>query len=74
MNSIKLLCLAAISTSQAFLTTGSQAPNFENVPALKGLETGTVSLSDYKGKNLILVFYPDVHSNITPHLLNSLAD
>ena len=59
MKLLKLLSLAALScTSNAFLIPGSQAPNFTNVDALMGIDATKLSLDDYKGKNLIIMFYP----------------
>ncbi len=39
------------------LKVGEMAPDFE-VPAVKGTEKATIKLSDYRGKNVLLAFYP----------------
>jgi peroxiredoxin len=39
------------------LEVGSEAPDFE-VPAVTGDRRHKVRLSDYRGKNVVLAFYP----------------
>lgn len=41
----------------AELQVGQEAPDFE-LPTVAGEEKGTFKLSDHKGKNVVLVFYP----------------
>ena len=41
-------------TDQKTLNVGDQAPNF----TLKTIGMKDVSLADYKGKNVVLLFYP----------------
>ena len=63
----KLLSLAALTlTSSAFLMPGTQAPDFKNVDALLNLNKTQVSLDDFKGKYLVIIFYPGDFSNLDP--------
>jgi peroxiredoxin len=57
------------SATSALLTPGSQAPNFSNVDALLGHDTTKLSLNDYKGYNLIMIFYPGEFSVVTASTL-----
>jgi peroxiredoxin Q/BCP len=41
-------------TDNKTLNTGDRAPDF----TLKGIGLKEVSLKDYKGKNVVLLFYP----------------
>ena len=62
------------SVTSAFLTIGSQAPNFSNVDALVGLTAGKLSLNDYKGKNLLMVFYPGEFSVVSASTFIDIND
>jgi peroxiredoxin (alkyl hydroperoxide reductase subunit C) len=53
-----------------------KAPNFENVNAVasNGQDFVKVSLKDYKGKYLILVFYPFDFTYVCPTELIAFSD
>ena len=50
------------------------APQFKNINAVIGQEFKTVSLDDYKGKYLVLVFYPFDFTYVCPTELISFSD
>jgi len=52
------------------LTIGSQAPNF----TLKSSEKTDVSLSDYKGKNVVVLFFPLAFTGVCTTELCSIRD
>ena len=60
-------------TDEIKLEIGEMAPNF-SVEALVGNDTKKVSLSDYKGKWVVLFFYPADFTFICPTELGDLAD
>eukprot|EP00929_Paragymnodinium_shiwhaense_P006831 TRINITY_DN110798_c0_g1_i1.p1 TRINITY_DN110798_c0_g1~~TRINITY_DN110798_c0_g1_i1.p1 ORF type:complete len:222 (+),score=71.97 TRINITY_DN110798_c0_g1_i1:71-736(+) len=52
------MCLAFLATAQARLLIQKDAPLFELPAAMPDDSTKTVSLADFKGKYVILFFYP----------------
>ena len=52
--------------ASALIRPRDMAPDFKNVPAVLGLEFTKISLSDYKGKFLVLVFYPFDFTYVCP--------
>ena len=68
--------ILAFSSSQveALPNPRSQAPNFENVNAVINEEFKPVSLSDYKGKYLVVVFYPFDFTYVCPTELISFSE
>ena len=52
----------------------TQAPNFENINAVVNGEFKPVSLSDYKGKYVVLVFYPFDFTYVCPTELISFSE
>jgi len=62
-------------TEVTFAKVGQPAPDF-NLPSTKNLETlaENVSLSDYKGKWLILMFYPLDFTFVCPTELTAFSD
>ncbi len=64
--------LAGIAT--AFVRPRDIAPDFTNVPAVLGLEFTKLSLKDYKGKYLVLVFYPFDFTYVCPTELIAFSE
>ena len=64
--------LAGIAT--AFVRPRDIAPDFSNVPAVLGLEFTKLSLKDYKGKYLVLVFYPFDFTYVCPTELIAFSE
>ena len=64
--------LAGIAT--AFVRPRDIAPEFSNVPAVLGLEFTKLSLKDYKGKYLVLVFYPFDFTYVCPTELIAFSE
>ena len=64
----------------ATLTTASSlrprdfAPNFTNVKAVSGKEFVDISLSDYKGKYTVLLFYPFDFTYVCPTELVAFSE
>ena len=51
-----------------------KAPEFKNVPAVIGEEFTKVSLSDYLGKYVVLIFYPFDFTYVCPTELIAFSD
>ena len=64
--------LAGIAT--AFVRPRDIAPDFSNVPAVIGLEFTKLSLKDYRGKYLVLVFYPFDFTYVCPTELIAFSE
>ena len=64
--------LAGIAT--AFVRPRDIAPDFSNVPAVLGLEFTKLSLKDYRGKYLVLVFYPFDFTYVCPTELIAFSE
>ncbi len=60
-------------TDETKLEIGTMAPQF-TTEALVGNETNALSLSDYKGKWVVLFFYPADFTFVCPTELGDLAD
>ena len=71
-----LLTLAAltIGNTNALALPRSNAPNFKGVNAVVDGKFKTVSLSDYKDKYLVIVFYPFDFTYVCPTELISFSD
>lgn len=52
------------------LTTGDKAPNF----TLRGSDTKEVSLEDYRGKNVVLLFFPLAFTGVCTTELCTMRD
>ena len=65
----------ALETTTTFAKVGQPAPDF-NMPSTKNIETlkENVKLSDYKGKWLILLFYPLDFTFVCPTELINFSD
>ena len=50
------------------------APNFENVQSVLDFEFSTVSLKDFKGSYLVMVFYPFDFTYVCPTELIAFSD
>ena len=72
---IRNFIVSALSlTAAAFVRPRDMAPDFTNVPAVLGLEFTKLSLSDYKGKFLVLVFYPFDFTYVCPTELIAFSE
>ena len=60
--------------TSALIRPRDMAPDFKNVPAVLGLEFTKLSLSDYKGKFLVLVFYPFDFTYVCPTELIAFSE
>ena len=56
------------------LLVGKQAPEFKAVALVDGKDFKEVSLSDYKGKHVVLFFYPLDFTFVCPTELHALQD
>merc|ERR1712086_264158 len=78
MKFTSLLTWAALAFSsnqvEALPNPRSQAPNFEGINAVVNQEFKPVSLSDYKGKYLVIVFYPFDFTYVCPTELISFSE
>jgi alkyl hydroperoxide reductase subunit AhpC len=78
MKMFKILLAAALAfsaTTEARLPKPrSKAPQFANLNAVKDGEFTTVSLDDYKGKYVVLVFYPFDFTYVCPTELISFSE
>jgi len=78
MKMFKILLAAALafsSTVEAKMPKPrSKAPQFANLNAVKDGEFTTVSLDDYKGKYVVLVFYPFDFTYVCPTELISFSE
>lgn len=77
MKMFKILLAAALafsSTVEALPKPRSKAPQFANLNAVKDGEFTTVSLDDYKGKYVVLVFYPFDFTYVCPTELISFSE
>jgi peroxiredoxin len=75
-NQMKIFSFAAALT--AFVASALKprdiAPNFVDVNAVKGLELSKVSLSEYKDKWLVILFYPFDFTYVCPTELIAFSD
>ena len=76
MKLLSLLALfgAFVTTSEALPMPRSQAPVFKAVQAVVNGEFKSVSLTDYKGKYVVLVFYPFDFTYVCPTELISFSE
>ena len=76
MKLLSLLALfgAFVTTSEALPMPRSQAPAFKDVQAVVNGEFKSVSLTDYKGKYVVLVFYPFDFTYVCPTELISFSE
>ena len=63
---IAFVCAIPESQANEMPLPRSQAPQFTNVNAVVNNEFKQVSLSDYKGKYVVLVFYPFDFTYVCP--------
>tara|TARA_B110000285_G_C14906235_1_gene505681 strand:- start:526 stop:741 length:216 start_codon:yes stop_codon:yes gene_type:complete len=66
--------LALFSTVEAQPMPRTQAPDFKKVNSVINGEFKEVSLGDYKGKYVVLVFYPFDFTYVCPTELISFSD
>ena len=71
---ISLACLAFSSTTEALPMPRSKAPQFTKLNAVSNKEFTEVSLDDYKGKYVVIVFYPFDFTYVCPTELISFSD
>jgi peroxiredoxin (alkyl hydroperoxide reductase subunit C) len=79
MKMFKILLAAALAFSSSNVDARlpkprSKAPQFANLNAVKDGEFTTVSLNDYKGKYVVLVFYPFDFTYVCPTELISFSE
>ena len=77
MKFLQLFATAAVTFSQmteALLMPRHTAPQFSNVNAVSNMEFTTVSLDDYKGQWVVLVFYPFDFTYVCPTELIAFSD
>ena len=65
---------ALVSSTNALAMPRTQAPDFSNVQSVIDGEFKPVSLSDYKGKYLVMVFYPFDFTYVCPTELISFSE
>merc|ERR1711935_676117 len=63
-----------VATSQAVLKPRDQAPDFNNVNAVMDKKFIKSSLSDYKGKYVVLIFYPFDFTYVCPTELIAFSE
>ncbi len=63
----------ALSVS-AFVRPRETAPAFKNIPAVSGMEFTKISLDDYKGKFVVLIFYPFDFTYVCPTELIAFSE
>ena len=74
-SSIAALALAAFgSVADALPMPRTTAPNFQNVQSVLGDKFSPVSLSDYTGKYVVLVFYPFDFTYVCPTELIAFSE
>ena len=66
--------LALTSTVEALPRPRTKAPQFADLNAVKDGEFTTVSLNDYKGKYVVIVFYPFDFTYVCPTELISFSE
>ena len=74
MKSILSLALIAVLSVQASLLPRKQAPTFENVNAVIDHSFKKVSLKDYAGKYVVLLFYPFDFTYVCPTELIAFSE
>ena len=67
-------CVLFAAFGEASLKPRDYAPNFKNVNAVVGNEFTHVSLSDYEGKYVIMLFYPFDFTYVCPTELIAFSD
>lgn len=68
-----IICANAFCSNECLSVIGQQAPKFTAKAVVNG-EIKDISLADYAGKNIILIFYPADFSFICPTELFSFQD
>ena len=68
------LAASALLSVSAEAVTREQAPKFHNIPAVVNNDFTQISLDDYKGKYVVLVFYPFDFTYVCPTELISFSD
>ncbi len=74
MKALSLLLAATIATVSAHLLPRMDAPDFTNVNAVLDGSFKKVSLKDYAGKYVVLLFYPFDFTYVCPTELISFSD
>ena len=74
MKPISLFLLAAAATISASLLPRQQAPDFSKVNAVVNNDFKKISLSEYAGKYVVLLFYPFDFTYVCPTELISFSD
>ena len=69
-----LLGLSVLLTSILALQPRQKAPSFEANAVLPDLSVGKITLKDYEGKYLVIVFYPFDFTYVCPTELTSFSD
>ena len=69
------MTVATLEKTSATRLVGKQAPDFTTETALgNGVDFGTASLADYRGKWLVLFFYPLDFTFVCPTEITALSD
>lgn len=71
MKYLLALCLVAVAFS---LVPRAQAPNFQAIAVLPNHSFKKISLSDYSGKYVVLLFYPFDFTYVCPTEITSYSD
>ena len=72
--SLAISFAALCGMSEAHIKPRDQAPAFTDVNALEGTSFTKISLSDYAGKYVILLFYPFDFTYVCPTELVAFSD
>ena len=67
-------CVLLASFGEAALKPRDFAPDFKNVNAVVGNEFTSVSLSDYRGKYVVMLFYPFDFTYVCPTELIAFSE
>ena len=74
MKYLSLVVTALLASASAYLKPRELAPDFKNVNSVSGTSFTKVSLSDYKGKYLVVLFYPFDWTYVCPTELIAFSD
>lgn len=74
MKYLSLALTALLAGAQAYLRPRDLAPDFKNVNSVSDGKFTKVSLSDYKGKYLVILFYPFDWTYVCPTELIAFSD
>ena len=74
LTAISAAILALTSSAEAFPMPRSVAPKFSDVNAVVGHDFKKLSLDDYKGKYVVIVFYPFDFTYVCPTELISFSE